>query len=75
MKKLLTMIHHPSSIIHHPSNKVLLYFGAVNYNCHVYVNGKKAGHHVGGFTTEHPRTETQKDLHYRCQRLSEFTIL
>lgn len=28
----------------------MLYFGAVNYNCHVYVNGKKAGHHVGGFT-------------------------
>jgi beta-glucuronidase len=30
--------------------KTLLYFGAVNYDCHVYVNGKKAGHHVGGFT-------------------------
>ena len=32
------------------SRRVLLYFGAVNYDCHVYVNGKKAGHHVGGFT-------------------------
>ena len=30
--------------------KTLLYFGAVNYDCHVWVNGKKAGHHVGGFT-------------------------
>ena len=30
--------------------RTLLYFGAVNYDCHVYVNGKKAGHHVGGFT-------------------------
>ena len=30
--------------------RALLYFGAVNYDCHVYVNGKKAGHHVGGFT-------------------------
>ena len=30
--------------------RVLLYFGAVNYDCHVYVNTKKAGHHVGGFT-------------------------
>ena len=28
----------------------LLYFGAVNYDAHVYVNGQKAGHHVGGFT-------------------------
>jgi len=30
--------------------RALLYFGAVNYECHVSVNGKKAGHHVGGFT-------------------------
>ena len=30
--------------------RALLYFGAVNYDCHVYVNGKKAGYHVGGFT-------------------------
>ncbi len=28
----------------------LLYFGAVNYDCHVWVNGQEAGHHVGGFT-------------------------
>jgi len=32
------------------ARRALLYFGAVNYDCHVYVNGKKAGHHVGGFT-------------------------
>ena len=25
-------------------------FGAVNYDCHVWVNGKEVGHHVGGFT-------------------------
>ena len=31
-------------------SRTLLYFGAVNYDCHVWVNGKKAGHHVGGFT-------------------------
>lgn len=30
--------------------RTLLYFGAVNYDSHVWVNGKKAGHHVGGFT-------------------------
>ena len=30
--------------------RTLLYFGAVNYDCYVWVNGKKAGHHVGGFT-------------------------
>ena len=30
--------------------RALLYFGAVNYDCHVYVNGRKAGHHEGGFT-------------------------
>ena len=28
----------------------LLYFGAVNYEAVVYVNGKQAGRHVGGFT-------------------------
>nr|WP_158979689.1 glycoside hydrolase family 2 TIM barrel-domain containing protein [Cellulophaga sp. L1A9] len=27
-----------------------LYFGAVNYKCHVYINGKKLGVHKGGFT-------------------------
>ena len=32
------------------NRRALLYLGAVNYDCHVYVNGKKAGHHVGGFT-------------------------
>ena len=35
----------------HPSPlKYLLYFGAVNYDCRVWVNGQEAGHHVGGFT-------------------------
>ena len=36
----------------HPSEgrRTLLYFGAVNYEAHVWVNGKKAGHHIGGFT-------------------------
>ena len=28
----------------------LLYFGAVNYDAHVYVNGQHVGHHIGGFT-------------------------
>ena len=30
--------------------RALLYFGAVNYEAIVYVNGKLAGRHVGGFT-------------------------
>jgi beta-glucuronidase len=30
--------------------RTLLYFGAVNYDCHVYMNGRHVGHHVGGFT-------------------------
>ena len=32
------------------SERALLYFGAVNYDAHVYVNGQHVGHHVGGFT-------------------------
>jgi beta-glucuronidase len=30
--------------------RTLLYFGAVNYDCRVWLNGKQLGHHVGGFT-------------------------
>ena len=30
--------------------RALLYFGAVNYEAIVYVNGRMAGRHVGGFT-------------------------
>ena len=33
-----------------PGRRVLLYFGGVNYDSHIFVNGKKAGHHTGGFT-------------------------
>ena len=32
------------------SNRVFLYFGAVNYRADVYLNGKKLGMHIGGFT-------------------------
>ena len=40
------------SFAYHPTegHRTLLYFGAVNYDAHVYVNGKKVGHHIGGFT-------------------------
>ena len=36
----------------HPTagRHTLLYFGAINYEAHVYVNGKLAGYHIGGFT-------------------------
>jgi beta-glucuronidase len=30
--------------------KYFLYFGAVNYESHIYLNGKKLGMHKGGFT-------------------------
>lgn len=32
------------------SNKLFLYFGAVNYQADVYLNSKKLGSHKGGFT-------------------------
>lgn len=34
----------------HPDNRVFLYFGASNYETDVYLNGKKLGKHIGGFT-------------------------
>lgn len=33
-----------------PNKRYFLYFGAVNYEAHVYLNGKKLGVHIGGFT-------------------------
>lgn len=33
------------------ANRVFLYFGAVNYEVKVYLNGKKIGEHVGGYTS------------------------
>lgn len=33
-----------------PHKRAILYFGAVNYEAVVYVNGKKMGRHEGGFT-------------------------
>ena len=42
--------HLPSSAFNLQSDKALLYFGAVNYDCHVYVNSRHVGHHIGGFT-------------------------
>ncbi len=33
-----------------PGNKTFIYFGAVNYEADVYLNGEKIGKHIGGFT-------------------------
>lgn len=33
-----------------PGRRLFLYFGAANYEADVYLNGKKLGRHVGGFT-------------------------
>lgn len=32
------------------SNRAYLYFGAINYDSKVYLNGQKVGEHVGGYT-------------------------
>lgn len=34
-----------------PGKRYFVYFGAVNYESHVWVNGKKAGNHIGRFTS------------------------
>lgn len=34
-------------------SRVFLYFGAVNYKAEVYLNGRKIGTHIGGFTPFH----------------------
>ncbi|GET21171.1 glycoside hydrolase family 2 protein [Prolixibacter denitrificans] len=33
-----------------PNDRVFIHFGAVNYESDVYLNGKKLGKHIGGFT-------------------------
>lgn len=33
-----------------PGQKTFVYFGAVNYDAKVYLNGEKIGEHIGGFT-------------------------
>lgn len=33
-----------------PTHRVFLYFGAANYRADVYLNGRKLGTHIGGFT-------------------------
>ncbi len=49
------------------SNSVFVYFGAVNYDADVYLNGQKIGKHIGGFTpfqfeVTHLLKEQQNDL-------------
>lgn len=33
------------------AERLVLHFGAVDYECTVFVNGKRAGNHVGGYTS------------------------
>lgn len=33
------------------AGRVFLHFGAVDYECHVWINGQKAGEHRGGYTS------------------------
>jgi len=33
-----------------PNNRVFVHFGAANYESDIYLNGKKLGKHIGGFT-------------------------
>ena len=35
----------------HLKGRVRLHFGAVDYECHVWINGKKAGSHKGGYSS------------------------
>jgi len=37
----------------HSGKRQFIYFGAANYEAHVYLNGKKLGSHIGGFTPFH----------------------
>ncbi|MFK7970458.1 MAG: glycoside hydrolase family 2 protein [Bacteroidia bacterium] len=37
-------------VLSQKSNRVFVYFEAVNYEADVYLNGKKLGKHIGGFT-------------------------
>src|SRR5579863_6695106 len=34
----------------HPHTRTFIYFGAANYQAHVYLNGESLGEHEGGFT-------------------------
>ena len=38
---------------HKKTDRQFLYFGAINYRADVYLNGKKLGTHIGGFTPFH----------------------
>ncbi|MBN2612343.1 MAG: beta galactosidase jelly roll domain-containing protein [Bacteroidales bacterium] len=40
-------------LVQNPGNRVFVHFGAVNYEADVYLNGKKLGKHIGGFTPFH----------------------
>jgi len=50
-------------------NRLFVYFGAANYEADVYLNGRKLGKHVGGFTPfayEITRLAKEKDNRWSC---------
>ena len=49
IQKLLQEIHASDDAKEMKGKKILLHFGAVDWEAHVFVNGKEVGRHSGGY--------------------------